>query len=62
MVDTKHEATVFLGLEDKDFRKGMAGVSQSMYAAGGAFSRFGTIARGMTSLTTASLSAIALSA
>ena len=62
MVDTKHEATVFLGLEDKDFRKGMASVSQTMYAAGGAFSRFGTIARGMTSLTTASLSAIALSA
>lgn len=62
MVDTKHHAEVVLGLDDKDFRKGMAGVSQSMYAAGGAFSRFGTIARGLTSPTVASMSAIALSA
>ena len=62
MVDTKHHAEVVLGLDNKDFRKGMAGVSQSMYAAGGAFSRFGTIARGLTSPTVASMSAIALSA
>ena len=62
MVDTKHHAEVQLGLDNRDFRKGMAGVSQSMYAAGGAFSRFGTIARGLTSPTVASMSAIALSA
>lgn len=62
MVDSKHEATVFLGLDAKDFRRGMSGVSQSMYAAGGAFSRFGTIARSMMNPVVASLSAVTLSA
>lgn len=62
MVDSKHEATVFLGLDAKDFKRGMAGVSQSMYAAGGSFSRFGTIARGLANPAVASMSAIALSA
>ena len=62
MADSKHHAEVFLGLDSRDFRKGMAGVSQSMYSAGGAFSRFGTIARGLTSPIVASMSAIAISA
>ena len=62
MVDSKHEAVVKIGADVKDFRKGMSAVSQSMYAAGGAASRFGTIARGILTPLGASLTAIAISA
>jgi len=56
------EVLVEIGADTKGFKKGMTEVSQASYAAGGAFSRFGTIARSFLSPTAAGLSAIALSA
>lgn len=60
MLDTG--VMVEIGADVKGFKKGMTEVSQASYAAGGAFSRFGTIARSFLSPTAVGLSAIALSA
>lgn len=56
------DVMVEIGADVKGFKKGMTEVSQASYAAGGAFSRFGTIARSFLSPTALGLSAIALSA
>ena len=58
----KTEVMVQIGADVKGFKKGMTEVSQASYAAGGAFSRFGTIARSFLSPTAIGLSAVALSA
>ncbi len=60
MADT--EAVINIRANTTQFRKAMTGVSASMYAAGGAASRFGTIARGVLTPLTAALTATALSA
>ena len=56
------EVLVEIGADTKGFKKGMTEVSQASYAAGGAFSRFGTIARSFLSPVAIGLSAVALSA
>lgn len=56
------EVLVEIGADAKGFKKGMTEVSQASYAAGGAFSRFGTIARSFLSPVAIGLSAVALSA
>ena len=56
------EVMVEIGADAKGFKKGMTEVSQASYAAGGAFSRFGTIARSFLSPVAIGLSSIAISA
>ncbi len=60
MADTT--AVIDIRANTTQFRKAMTGVSASMYAAGGAASRLGTIARGVLTPLTAALTATALSA
>ena len=60
MADTT--AVIDVRANTTQFRKAMTGVSASMYAAGGAASRFGTIARGVLTPLSASLTVVALSA
>lgn len=56
------EVLVEIGADAKGFKKGMTEVSQASYAAGGAFSRFGTIARSFLSPMAIGLTAVGLSA
>lgn len=60
MADTT--AVIDVRANTTQFRKQMTAVSASMYAAGGAASRFGTIARGVLTPLSASLTAVAISA
>jgi len=60
MADTT--AVIDIRANTTQFRKAMTGVSASMYAAGGAASRFGTIARGVLTPLSAGLTATAISA
>lgn len=60
MADTT--ASIRVLADTTQFRKAMTGVSASMYAAGGAASRFGTITRGVLTPLSASLTAVAISA
>ena len=60
MADTK--IVVDVEANTKKFRAAMTGVSASLYAAGGAASRMGTVARGSMTVMTAALTATAISA
>jgi TP901 family phage tail tape measure protein len=60
MADTT--AVIDVRANTTQFRKAMTGVSASMYAAGGAASRFGTITRGVLTPLSASLTTVAISA
>lgn len=60
MADTT--AVIDVRANTTQFRKQMTAVSASMYAAGGAASRFGTVARGVLTPLSASLTAVAISA
>ena len=60
MADTT--AVIDVRANTTQFRKQMTAVSASMYAAGGAASRFGTIARGVLTPLSAALTATAISA
>ena len=54
------DVMVEIGADVKGFKKGMTEVSQASYAAGGAFSRFGTISRSFASKTAIALGSVAI--
>lgn len=59
---SEHDVIVRLKAKTGGFKRQMGEASAAMYAAGGAASRMGTMARGAMSITAASMTAVAISA